>query len=271
MLKTTVRAGLARVPRVYCDHAHTRFFGLVLQEGAQLPERPCVQPSLPLSPAEASALAAVCKVFNNDSSPRNSRLNDTLRQYVVTIAVESQLLASQLTQMAASRLRSFRLQRTLEPEVSLINILPRSLTQEGAPRSDGGPVETQVYANDLLTSDKLTIFQADYYMQPETTLAVEKVGSSSRIAYISKRISIRRHGEADTHPTLCSGQANFRFRPIHFVGVEVIARRAQLRVWLRECSTLLLSGKRTLDSFSSLDAGLNNQVGDKGWALGIGP
>ncbi len=84
MSETTLRAGLARVSRVYCDHAHTRFFGLVLQEGAQLPERPCVQPSLPLSPAQASALADVCEVFNNDSSPSNSRLNDTLRQYVVS-------------------------------------------------------------------------------------------------------------------------------------------------------------------------------------------
>jgi hypothetical protein len=194
MLITTLRAGLGRVARVYRNYAHSSFLSFVHQEGAQLTKRPAVQPSLIFTPTRTSALTDVCEILNDNSSARWGRLDDMFRQYTVTIAVESQLLARQFAKVAVGGLSSFRLQCALESKVSFVNILPMPLTQEATFRSNGRSIETEVYTNNLRTIGtvgnigNLYMGQTDNNMQPETTLAVEKVSRSSWIAYISKRV-----------------------------------------------------------------------------------
>ncbi len=246
--------------RVYRNYTHSSFLSFVLQEGAQLTKGPGVQPSLTFTPTRTSALTDVCEILNDNSSARRGRLDDMFRQYMVTVAVESQLLARQLAKVAVGGLSSFRLQCALESKVSFINILPMPLTQEAMFRSNGRSIETEVYTNDLLAIGigNLHMGQTDNNMQPETTLAVEKVSGSSWIAYISKRVG--RDGETNTHPALRRGEISFPLGPIHFVGVKVIPGCTRLRARLRNTPALLVAGEGTLDCFSGLDAGLDNQV-----------
>jgi hypothetical protein len=261
MLITTLRAGLGRVARVNRNYTHSSFLSFVLQEGAQLTKGPGVQLSLTFTPTRTSALTDFCEILNDNSSARWGRLDDMFRQYMVTVAVESHLLARQLAKVAVGGLSSFRLQCALESKVSFVNILPMPLTQEATFRSNGRSIETEVYTNNFLTIgtiSSLYMGQTDNNMQPETTLAVEKVSRSSWIAYISKRV--RRDGETNTHPALRRGEISFLLGPIYFVGVKVIAGWTRLRTRLRNTPALLLTGERTLDSFSGLDAGLDNQI-----------
>lgn len=261
MFETTHRTSLRGMPGVYGNYGHARFFGLVLQKGAQLPKGPGVQPSLPFSLAGAGALTDVCEVLNNDSSPRLNRLNNTPTQNVVTVPVEAQLLTSQLSQVAAGRLGSFGLQGSFQPEVASISILPTTLAQESAFGRDGGVIKAQVHTNNLLTRREIYGGQRDNDVQPKTTFAINKVCRRGWVAYILERV--RRYGKTNTHPALRSSKIRLLLRPINLVGVEVVTRGTQLRTRLRDTATLLLSGKRALDGFGSLDTRLDNKVRDK--------
>ncbi len=88
------------------NHTLSTLLGLVGDEAFQLSKAPTVQPSLQLALALLDATTNVRQVLQHIRGASRAALDDVLAQYVVTVPVEAQVLATQLFQVAFGRLRS---------------------------------------------------------------------------------------------------------------------------------------------------------------------
>lgn len=261
MLKTAARAGLGSMPGVNSRNCHVCFFGFVAEERAHLSEAPRVQASLAFALPGPGPTSNLSQILDYDSRSCGSRLNNTFREYVVTIAVESLLAVRHLFEAAFSRLRSFQLQSTLEAKIATVDFFPVSLAKKLSVRGNGGVIESEINANCLSIGDKLDIGQGEDDVQVETTFTVNKVGGSRRITDVLD--SVFGNIEADNKPVpwRC-GKINFLLIPRQFEGVHVVASWAKLRMWLFGLAPRLLPGSNGLECFGSLYPGLNNQIAD---------
>src|SRR5205085_11144137 len=100
-LMSTFATGLGRVSRVDFHDLDTSFLCFVEDEAIQLSKAPPVKTSLRVSflafaIANLRGCSNVGEIFQNESAARSGMLNNSLREDVIAIPVESHLLAGEV-------------------------------------------------------------------------------------------------------------------------------------------------------------------------------
>nr|WP_067929584.1 hypothetical protein [Alicyclobacillus shizuokensis] len=72
----------------------------------------------------------VIQVFNHNHGTDRNGIDDTPTDDVVAIAAEAVNLPGQTTQMSLGRASAFRLKRTLQSEISTVNVFPTAFPKE---------------------------------------------------------------------------------------------------------------------------------------------
>src|SRR5215212_447716 len=127
---STRRTHLRGIPRVNPGHRHAPLFGLVLDKGSDLVERPAVNAPGLLAVAHRDPLADVGQVLQDNRPARGRRLHDALREDVITVAPKASLRAPGQLEPAQSRLGALRLQGATLLESARFEVPPRLLPEE---------------------------------------------------------------------------------------------------------------------------------------------
>lgn len=150
MLIATTGAGLRGTPGVDLDHGNSVLLALIGDEIVQSSKGPTVQLALIvnvlvlLASSHPGGLPNMLKIFQDDGTARRSMLNNALRQNMIAIPVEANLLPRQLPQMPLGRLRSVGLQLSLEAEIAAVNLFPVPITKKLTVGGDGRAVQAKI-------------------------------------------------------------------------------------------------------------------------------
>jgi hypothetical protein len=107
------------------NHRTTPFLGLVPDKALELSKRPGMHPALGFrAPLGLHPLADVFEVFQHDRAAWFNRLNDLLREHMITVAAEAPLPPPYTLEMPFCAARAFLLQPTLQVEQSPLSGLP---------------------------------------------------------------------------------------------------------------------------------------------------
>jgi len=118
----TVRALPRSVARVYEMHRHTRSFGLVLDEGTELPERPARESSALLPSLSPHPRTYAFEVFKSNCPLRAfGKLDNLFADYMVRVAGKPLLSARKFFQPASRGVRAFLLELRPQAAVAVSN------------------------------------------------------------------------------------------------------------------------------------------------------
>lgn len=250
------------------DNLHPRLQRFIAEEATKLGERPTVKSALSFAVSSLYPVTNLGQVLNHDSCSWGGALHNAPRENVVIVPVEAKLLARQFLQMAFGRLRSFGLEFLLDAKVAPIDFLPVALPEELTVGSHGWMIQAKVNAHNFASGPKLRLRESDNDVQPERTLAVNKVRRSSREAEVT--LGVFRDGEANIEPVAWTGgEIHLLLEPVYPVGVDVVASGTKVGTRLASLPFRLLMSKRRLKGFSSFNSRLNDKVANEVGATGL--
>ncbi len=253
------------------DNFNTPLLTLVGKEAAQLSECPAMQTAHLFAMPPPNPAPDFAKVLNHDGCPDRGTVNNAVAENMITIPVETQLLARQLAKMAVSRLCSFGLQLSFNTEVAAVYFFPVGSAVELALRCYRRMVDTQIYAYGFSTGDGFNIWYGDNDVQVPLALAFEEICTVNRTAMIL--CGIGRQGETQAQPFALAAhhrEGDGITIPIHAVGFLIVTRRAELRAGLAGFAPILQAGERRSKGFSGFDPGLNNEVANQASGFSFG-
>jgi len=285
MLIPTTGTHLRGVAGVYPLHANTEFLGFVEREVIQVGKGPTVQLALVinvlvlLATSHLRRISNMGQVLKNDSTARSGMLYNSPRQDVVRVPVEAGLLTRQLFEMSLGRLRSVGLQFAAETEVPAVNLFPMRRSEEVTSARHCWPLQAKVNSDHLPCMVNIGFRNMNHHMQPEFATARDEVGSGNLVSCVVS--AEMRDAEGDRQLASGTRDLDLLSIPIQGIGVDIVANRTELALrhlhWreLRKgLATLLgrslllgieglmplLPGEGTLESLSSLDTSLDEQI-----------
>lgn len=167
---------------------------------------------------------------------------------MIAIPSEPLFTAREASKVAFSRLRTVRLQFSLQAEAALADFAPTPFAMEAVIAGHGWMANAQINSEGLLICDERNIRQVNGYMQPELPVTVDQISGSRLVS--SKRKSVVRDVERNLLATGHGGQADNPGFPINSVGVAVEPRRTEARNWTTNFEPFLFQRQRRFDGFS---------------------
>jgi len=250
---------LARMPWVDPDDTATQSLSLVVQERAQLSERPGVQTPFGFAPCCLYPRPDVRQVLHYDSCSRRDAAQDAFAQHMITVPPEALLAPRKESQVPLGTLGSFGLEIPFEAETPFADFAPAFLTMQSAIGGNGGARHAQVNADDRALIGKLNVVQFQDDVQGEPPLAIHEVGSGG--AFADQCQCVVWDGEGDLLTPLDGGEVGQPLLPIHRERVAVVAGRAERGLWGADFSAFPNKSHRGLDGFRRLLPRLDVQIG----------
>lgn len=288
MLMPAPRAHLRSVARVYPLYAHTPLLCFVKRQGVELGKGPTMQFPLIidvlvlLAASHLGGISDVGQVLKDDGAARGSILDDALGEDMITVPVESLLPLRKLLQVTFRGLCSFGLEFSPEAKVTAVNLFPmfraKKLMLGGHSRSR----EAKINSDHFPCRVDSRFRHMHHDMQPPFPLTIDEVSSGNLVSCVASAEMGNRKGNAESSST--TRELNRLCLPVQEVGMFIVADRTELALrhldglklgnWLAtlqglgllllEVSLMLLLPRQgTLESLSSLDASLNEQVTDQ--------
>jgi len=285
---TTRRTSLRSVAGVNFDYLDTTLLRFVCDEVIELSKCPCMQSAFRrdilvlFAAPNLTVLSDVLEVFQNKCCSRRGILNNSLREGVVTIPVETRLSLAQFLEMAFGGFTSFGLQFAPNAEILAINLFPLALAKKLTVRGHSGVIQAEIYPNNILNRRNIRLRNTDDHMQPVFPVARDQVSSSNLVSLIFGAEMRRREGDA--HLAACGRESNRLPLPVESIGMNVVSgwtkftSRAfhgfELRNWIALLLRLfnflgigifmfLLPSEGTRKSFSCFDTGLDKKIADQ--------
>ncbi|OJV92995.1 MAG: hypothetical protein BGO39_20995 [Chloroflexi bacterium 54-19] len=122
--------------------------------------------------------------------------------------------------------------------------------------------KAEIYANGFTAIEEIKFRDTNDYMQPETTLAVDKVCRIERQTNILSGVLWGSKTYNQPVTGACC-EIDTGSLPVEFIGVEVVTSRTEVRTGPSSFPTSFVSSKGRLKRFGSFQPGLNNQVTDQ--------
>ena len=255
------RASLAGLAWVNHYHLASESISLVLNKALELGKAPGMQSATGFPMIDLDTIPDVREVFKHDCSSRCNTPDNRTGDNVVTIPSEALFTPSEVSKMPAGTLRTFGLQATSEAKDTFNNFLHMLVTMKTVVGTHGWSGHSQVHTDCFPIGNKFNIGQSDNNMKVKSILVVKQVSRSGRIT--NRILGILGEVKSNLCSTLRSSEIHYTFLPIQSKGVQIVAWRAEHRLWATCLTSLLLSGNCRLHGFSSLLSGLNMQVGNK--------
>lgn len=258
----TATTRLRGKPGIGQGHRTAALLCLVHHKTLELGERPAMNAALCLRlvPAFDSAPDA-SQILQHDGATRSSRFDNLLRQDVVGVSAEPGLLVTHLPQMPLRALGATTLEGTTQFEVPSLGRFPRLLAEKEIGAGDGRLCQSEINADDGIDRRDHRGGHRHHDMQPPSTITLDQVGSVYREPGIPG--TIRRNVEPDCHAAASSRKAYRPAFPIHLVGVQVIAGRADAGLGYADLPSLGLQRSCGAKRLSRLHTRLVNQIAYK--------
>jgi hypothetical protein len=246
--------------RVHAFDAASFRFSFVAQKRPQLSEGPGMQTAARLPAPLPSTSTDVHQVLNSNHGTGLHGLDDTPAERVIAISAETVYLPSQFAEMFLGRASAFRLKRTLQSEVPAVDFRPASFTKESVVGTDSGPVQTQVYADNIAGRLELNLGKADDNVEPKSPLAKDQVGAIEADSLFQNTSRMGIGGERNLPPARDRGEAYNGRTALDGIGASIVPNRHQHGCRAGCLTVLLPAGQGGLDSFRCLDPGRNHQL-----------
>ena len=120
---------LRGVPRVYILHLNSKLPRLVIQICLQPRKAPGMDTPFD-SFSRFHSFSNVCQIFEYYYIASKYRIYNSLRNNMITIIAEAVNLSTQGSQMPFCRLGAFRLKRTFQSKISVLDLLPVFFTKK---------------------------------------------------------------------------------------------------------------------------------------------
>jgi hypothetical protein len=247
--------------RVYSNNLATNSLSLVFEEALEPSEAPRVESALGFPTRGFAPSSDVGEVLHNDGCSLLNAMKDRSGKNVVAILPESLLTTSEASKMPFGGLSAFGLQSTLEAQILFRDFCHMPIPVESVVRGDSGASNPKVNSNSLPVRDEFNIRDTNYDVKIKLVSLSDKVGGCCRAT--SCILGIFGKLEGYLHPTARCGHTDNAFIPIHLISVQVVARRAGLRLRAGYFATLLYQCVDRLQGLRCLSYCLYVQVRDK--------
>lgn len=257
---TTVRTALRRVPWVYAGNDAATFFGLVFQEATKATKAPRMHTPSRSSATLFGSLANVFQVLNDDHGSRFDTFDDSLREDVVAISPETFDATTKTLQMALGRRGAFGLKTAAEPKVLSFDTFPSAFAVEEVVACDGGTIEPEVYADDLLAGNGLRWVDSDDDMQPKASGNALQIGAVEAGCFGKPGVSMLIRPEGNRQPTFDGGQTKNSVVNVWAIAPSVVTNREQNGFRLRNFPALLSERQARPNRLGGADARRANEL-----------
>ena len=254
---------LRGMPRVNHSHHTTPFFGLIRDKRAHLCKRPTMHTARGFRLTfDRRALANIRQVLKNNRCARLTGLDNLLAQDMIAVFTKPCLLASEVSQVALGRRRTFPLQLAFQLEALAFDVLPATLAQKGRSTCNSGTRQAQVYTDDGLRGQYQRRWQGHNDVQVPVSTFVDQISSIDGESCVL--LGIDWHTKAQCLTPCCCRKPDSTRRPMHAVRIRVIARRACGTARLRDSTRYIFTQRKgATQRLSSFDPCLINQITDQ--------